>query len=108
MKQKFSIIFALAVGSIVILSLNRVHSAQVNVTMEELLVVKDYCLANVDKILAGGNPIVDLNKAGLTKIDGTVNCSQIDGYIAELEKKIFWDKLHEDSVRDLGRALDID
>ena len=88
MKPKFSMIFALVVSSIGLLSLNQVHAAEVNVTMDELLVVKDYCLANVDKILAGGNPIVDLNKAGLTKIDGTVNCSQIDGYISELEKKI--------------------
>ncbi|MDW0143176.1 MAG: hypothetical protein QOK82_08710 [Nitrososphaeraceae archaeon] len=65
--------------------------------------IKQYCLDHVDRIIAGGNPVKDLINAGMIRSDTFQNktCQNVD-------TEIFWSKLHEDAVRDLGRALDID
>ena len=65
--------------------------------------IKQYCLDHVDRIIAGGNPVKDLINAGMIRSDTfqNITCQNVD-------TEIFWSKLHEDAVRDLGRALDID
>jgi hypothetical protein len=62
--------------------------------------IKQYCLDNTDKILAGGNPVQDLINAGMiSKIFQNMTCQKVDS-------EIFWTELGKGE--NLKGALGID
>jgi hypothetical protein len=68
--------------------------------ISKLKEIKQYCLDNTDKILAGGNPVQDLINAGMiSQVFQNLTCQNVD-------KEILWTEIGK--AENLKHAFGID